>query len=405
MKKLVIEREAVKNNITVVKDRAGSACIYAVLTGDGFGAGITELAQLLREEGVGRFAVSEPAEAAALRKAGLVEEELLMLRPTTDREELEQLIDLNVVCTIGSADTGMALNGVAEARSTVAEAHIQIDTGMGFGGFLAAEPDKILSAYRNLPNVAISGVYTQIHATKRDGRDAAPQLEEFQQVVEAIRAAGFETGVVHAAGSYALMHYEFARLDAVRAGSALMGRCRRSRGDGLLKVGYGEVGIEETRWLPRGHTVGMHSNSHKYNDIYASVDACLQDFDLLRARILEVTGQAPSILRFPGGSVNGYNRDIYQELISEMLRRGYAYFDWNVSAQDATSQNKSVADIANAVVTAVPRHRYSIVLLHDTSLRETSVKAVDRLIPQLLELGYTFAPLDPSVSPIIFSYK
>ena len=155
----------------------------------------------------------------------------------------------------------------------------------------------------------------------------------------------------------------------------------------------------------RGHTVGMHSNSHKYNDIYASVDACLQDFDLLRARILEVTGQAPSILRFPGGSVNGYNRDIYQELISEMLRRGYAYFDWNVSAQDATSQNKSVADIANAVVTAVPRHRYSIVLLHDTSLRETSVKAVDRLIPQLLELGSTFAPLDPSVSPIIFSYK
>lgn len=155
----------------------------------------------------------------------------------------------------------------------------------------------------------------------------------------------------------------------------------------------------------RGHTVGMHSNSHKYNDIYASVGACLQDFDLLRARIQEVTGQAPSILRFPGGSVNGYNQDIYQELISEMLRRGYSYFDWNVSAQDATSQNKSVADIASAVVMAVPRHRYSIVLLHDTSLRETSVKAVDRLIPQLLELGYTFAPLDPSVSPIIFSYK
>ena len=132
MKKLVIEREAVKNNITVVKDRAGSACIYAVLTGDGFGAGITELAQLLREEGVGRFAVSEPAEAAALRRAGFVEEELLMLRSTTDRDELEQLIDLNAVCTIGSYDTGVALNGLAEARSTVAEAHIRIDTGMGF---------------------------------------------------------------------------------------------------------------------------------------------------------------------------------------------------------------------------------------------------------------------------------
>lgn len=155
----------------------------------------------------------------------------------------------------------------------------------------------------------------------------------------------------------------------------------------------------------RGHTIGMHSDSHKYGDIYASVDACLRDYDLLRARILGVTGQSPAILRFPGGSVNGYNQGIYQELIAEVVRRGYAYFDWNVSGQDATSQNKTAAEIAGAVVTAVPRHRYSIVLLHDTSLRETSVKAVERLIPQLLELGYTFAPLDPSVSPVIFSYK
>ena len=220
MKTLVIEREAVKNNIGVIKERAGEAVIYAVLTGDGQGAGLVELARLLREEGIGRFAVSEPAEAAALRRAGFVEEEILMLRPTVDRAELEQLIDLNVVCTVGSADTGMALNGAAEARSTVVEAHIQIDTGMGFGGFLADEPEKILSVYRNLPNVAVSGICTQLHARKKGGEDLA------------------------------------ARLDGVRAGSALLGRCRRVHGDGLYRVGYGEVGIEETRWLPKGHTVG-----------------------------------------------------------------------------------------------------------------------------------------------------
>ena len=256
MKTLVIEREAVKNNIGVIKERAGEAVIYAVLTGDGQGAGLVELARLLREEGIGRFAVSEPAEAAALRRAGFVEEEILMLRPTVDRAELEQLIDLNVVCTVGSADTGMALNGAAEARSTVVEAHIQIDTGMGFGGFLADEPEKILSVYRNLPNVAVSGICTQLHARKKGGEDLAARLGQFHRVVEAIRAAGFETGVVHAAGSYALLHCADARLDGVRAGSALLGRCRRVHGDGLYRVGYGEVGIEETRWLPKGHTVG-----------------------------------------------------------------------------------------------------------------------------------------------------
>ena len=237
MKTLVIEREALRHNIGVIKERAGQAVIYAVLTGDGHGAGLVELARVLREEGIGRFAVSEPAEAAALRKAGFVEEEILMLRPTVDREELAQLIELDVVCTVGSSDTGMALNAAAEERSTVVEAHIQIDTGMGFGGFLADEPEKILSVYRNLPNVAISGICTQIQVRKKDGRDLTAQLEQFHRAVDAIRGAGFETGTVHAAGSYALLHWDEARLDGVRAGSALLGRCRRTRGDGLRLCG------------------------------------------------------------------------------------------------------------------------------------------------------------------------
>ena len=256
MKTLIIERQAVKQNIAVVRERAGRAAIYAALTGDAGGAGLVDMARLLRDEGIGRFAVSEPADAAALRKAGFVDEELLMLRSTSDREELEQLVDVNAVCTIGSIDAGLALNGLAESRSTVVEAHIQVDTGLGFGGFLCSDPEKVLSAYRNLPNVAISGIYTQLHSVKADGRDATAQIQSFQSLLEAIRAAGFETGTVHAAGSFALLHYDDALLDAVRAGSVLLGRCRRTKGDGLQRVGFGEASLEEVRWLPAGHTVG-----------------------------------------------------------------------------------------------------------------------------------------------------
>ena len=257
MRVLVIEKAAVKQNIRVVKRRAGGAAVYGVLSGDAGGAGIAEMAELLRAEGIGRFAVSEAEEAEALRKAGFVDEEILMLRSTTDREVLERLVDLNVVCTISSVDTGLALNALAENRSTVAEAHIQVDTGMGFGGFLVGEPEKILLAYRSLPNVALSGVYTQMHASSRGERDASAQLEEFQRVVQCIVDAGFETGVVHAAGSDALMHYEFAKLDAVRVGSAFLGRCRRTRDDGLKTVGFGQAPLTEVRWLPKGHVLGV----------------------------------------------------------------------------------------------------------------------------------------------------
>ena len=185
MRVLVIEKAAVKQNIRVVKRRAGGAAVYGVLSGDAGGAGIAEMAELLRAEGIGRFAVSEAEEAEALRKAGFVDEEILMLRSTTDREVLERLVDLNVVCTISSVDTGLALNALAENRSTVAEAHIQVDTGMGFGGFLVGEPEKILLAYRSLPNVALSGIYTQIHAAPA-GQEAEHQLQQFQRVLDAI---------------------------------------------------------------------------------------------------------------------------------------------------------------------------------------------------------------------------
>ena len=256
MRKLVIEKAAVKHNLSVIKQRAAGAAIYGVLTGNGGGAGVVPLAGLLRAEGIGRFAVCEFREAEALRQAGFVDEEILMLRATTDREELERLVDLNVVCTISSVDTGMALNALAENRSTVVEAHIQVDTGMGFGGFLVGEPEKILLAYRSLPNVALSGIYTQLHAARPNDPEAQQQLKQFAQVLETVHKAGFETGVVHAAGSFALLHSEAARMDGVRAGSAILGRCRRTRDDGLRTVGYGEVPMAEVRWLPKGHTLG-----------------------------------------------------------------------------------------------------------------------------------------------------
>ena len=256
MRKLVIERSAVKHNLSVIKERAAGAAIYGVLTGDGGGAGIVPMAKLLREEGVGRFAVYEVQEAKKLRESGFEDEEILMLRSTTDREELEQLLDLNVVCTISSVDTGLALNALAENRATVACAHIQVDTGMGFGGFLVSEPEKILLAYRSLPNVALEGVYTQLHAVRVGDPESAHQLDQFHQVLETIRANKFETGTVHAAGSFALLHNDSARLDGVRAGSAILGRCRRTRDDQLKTVGYGEVPLAEVRWLPKGHSVG-----------------------------------------------------------------------------------------------------------------------------------------------------
>ena len=256
MRRLVIDTRAVIKNLEAMRKYAEGAAIYAVLIGDAYGAGLVDMALLLRDHAVTRFAIDQPEAAKALRKAGLVEEELLMLRSTANREELEALMDLNVVCSIGSVETGMALNALAETRSTVAEAHVQIDSGMGYGGFVMDEPDKIISVFENLQNVAISGVYTNFQSASTKPKAVATQLEEFNAVVKQIQRAGYETGVVHAAGSFSTIRYDFSHLDAVRVGSALLGRCKRTKDDGLQKVGFCETSVEDIRWLPAGHQVG-----------------------------------------------------------------------------------------------------------------------------------------------------
>ncbi len=255
MRKLVLDKAAIKKNLFIVKEKAGEASIFGVLSGDGGGAGTLEMARLLRDCGVRRFAVREYRDARILRDNGFVDEDILMLTSTTQRERLEKLLDLNVIFTISSVDTGLALNALAENRSTVVEAHIQVDSGLGFGGFLVGEPEKILLCYRSLSNVALSGIYTQVLSAPRQ-KNAKQQLDIFREVMTQIHTAGYETGTVHAADSHALLHYESARMNAVRAGSILLGRCRGAEKTDLRAVGFGEAPLSECRWLPRGHTVG-----------------------------------------------------------------------------------------------------------------------------------------------------
>lgn len=164
MRKLIIEKAAVRANMAVIKERARGAALYGVLTGDGGGAGPDRAGPPDPGRGDQRFAVGTVEAGQAPAEAGFEDEEILMLRATVDREELERLVDLNVVCTISSVDTGLALNAVAENRSTVAEAHIQVDTGMGFGGFLVGEPEKILLA---LPLPAQRGPVRHLHPDPR----------------------------------------------------------------------------------------------------------------------------------------------------------------------------------------------------------------------------------------------
>lgn len=256
LKNLVIDKSAIKSNLQTVKSRAKGVELIADLSSDAYGMGLVATAQLLRDEGVRAFAVSDPKDAEKLRNAGFIEEKLMMLRSTADSEELTKLIDLNVICTVGSYDAAVVINGIAEERSTVCEVQIKIDTGLGRYGFIATETDKIASIYRYMPNLAVVGMFSTYSESWKSEKVTRAQFHTFKEVTDKLRGMGFDVGQLHIADSAALFKYDFGRFDAVRIGTALSGRVAGGAVPGLIKVGYIEAGIEEVGWFPKGHRVG-----------------------------------------------------------------------------------------------------------------------------------------------------
>lgn len=158
------------------------------------------------------------------------------------------------------------------------------------------------------------------------------------------------------------------------------------------------------RIVDEGHTIAVHSASHNYEKIYSSTESYLQDFATIANHIYSITGVKPEIFRFPGGSINSYNGAVYIQIIAEMTRRGYTYYDWNVASGDASYSVASTQWIINNVVNDVRPKQANIVLMHDSAGKKTTVEALPHIIEVLANKGYSFLALSNNVIPAQFGY-
>ena len=253
MKAYIVEKDAILHNIGVLQQKAGCTPIWAVLKGNGYGLGVGPMAELCWEKGIRRFAVTEPEEARTIREL-YADAQILMLRPTTDRAELEQILELDAIATIGSTEDAAALNSLAAQRDMVAEVHVKIDTGMGRYGFLPEELEKILSVYRYNDHIAVSGIYTHFHTAFGKAKRTQAQEDAFRKLVQAITEAEIEPGARHCCNSTAFLRWPEMKMEGIRLGSALLGRVLTR--SSLRRVGICEATVDQVRWLPTGHSTG-----------------------------------------------------------------------------------------------------------------------------------------------------
>lgn len=143
-----------------------------------------------------------------------------------------------------------------------------------------------------------------------------------------------------------------------------------------------------------GHSIGIHTASHNYAEIYASPEKYFEDVFAMQDIIYQNTGVLTTLLRFPGGSSNMISVGSYQGIMTVLTEAvqnaGFQYFDWNVDSGDASGAKKAET-VAQNVIDGIGQQQTALVLQHD--IHDYSVEAVERILQWGQENGYTFRPL------------
>lgn len=141
------------------------------------------------------------------------------------------------------------------------------------------------------------------------------------------------------------------------------------------------------RTAEEGHSIGIHTYSHRYDEIYADKAALLKDIEKCRGAIKKVLPDYnKNLYRFPGGSF------LCPSLREAVTRAGYRYYDWNASAGDAEGRYTAKQLFENAIRTSEGKTPV-VLLMHDGVGYKNTVRALPEIIRRFKNEGYVFKTL------------
>ena len=269
MKVVEIDRKDLKHNINQIKkianedlpdDNGKKLEIIAVVKGNGMGLGLIEYSKILVQNGIKILAVSTVEEAIKLRQAG-IKEEILMLSSTSIKKEIETLIKNDITLCLGSKESGEQIDKIAQKLERRVKVHLKIDTGFARYGFIYTNPEKIVEAIESYKNIDIEGTFTHF-SLSTNKKWTSKQFDRFIKVIEILKMNEINTGMLHVCNSTAFLKYKNMHLNAVRIGSAFLGRLLVKNEYGLKKIGVFKTNIVEIKELPKNYNVS-YSNIYK----------------------------------------------------------------------------------------------------------------------------------------------
>src|SRR6184192_418807 len=209
-----IDRNALRHNAKVVRDRIGSAEMLAVVKANAYGHGLVGVAKALADDAQ-LFGVANLEEALILRES--LPHPIVILGPATP-EERPIIAQSRFIPTISSLEEAHAFDQVKPVS-----VNFKIDTGMGRMGVVANEALEIFKRVAALPNIGIHSISTHMPVSNEDAEYTRDQLGRFRKIVERIRAEVPGSYKAHALQSAGTLAFNQPTFDIVRAGIMLYG--------------------------------------------------------------------------------------------------------------------------------------------------------------------------------------
>ena len=217
-----IDLAALAHNCALLHQRFGPARVMAVVKADAYGHGLSLIAPRCAEQGLRDFGIATPAEGAALRALLPADAAIYLLGPACP-EEAPAIVFHRLTPLLSSLEMGQALSAAARDLDLTAEAHLDVDTGIGRAGVPPSEAAAILAALNRLPNLIITGLATHFASADEDPVDAQAQHDLFAGYLTLLGERA-DRLLIHAANSPAVLNLSpAARHGLIRPGLLLYG--------------------------------------------------------------------------------------------------------------------------------------------------------------------------------------
>ena len=243
-----IDLEAARKNLALVKERVGeNTAIMAVVKADAYSHGAVELAHTFLKGGAKFLAVANVEEGIKLRSdetsitsisphghpatknSCRINSPIIVLNPILPEEvdkileyELTPTVDNLRICKLLDEKSKHGVGKPARQTGKKVHIHVEVDTGMGRGGFFPGDVVSNLTRIKELKNIVIEGIFT--HFPSGEDKDfTMRQIAEFKEILLKLEEAQINIPYKHSANSAGVLNYPESFFNMVRPGLCLYG--------------------------------------------------------------------------------------------------------------------------------------------------------------------------------------